>query len=391
MKKNVQEALTIILDSIKPKPSQTVFLNESLGRVVFSDITAKSDYPCTNKTAMDGYAIVYKNKDKPLKEVFDIKQFDENSAFRLNTGNDIPTICDCVVEVELVETNNGYIKLSKNVEQYRNFVFAGSEIKKGEVVIKKGELINEQKLALLAYIGEVLIEVHQKPIVGIITTGDEVVFPGTNTQKSSVYNTNYFYLSSFVKKLNADCVYFGHIKDDIDDLIQAYNYALSRCDVVVSTGGSSKGTKDFTKKVFEALKIDIKFDETTVKPGKPLIFGNLDDKLVFGMPGWPSSLVVNTQVFLKPALKKLSGLNNYENTIYYVSTTKPMHSRLGKDYFNRAVLTYTNNGLFVEPLESQDTSNFFSMAKANCLVWLDASIGNVEKGMLLPAITIDQN
>ncbi|HHS48665.1 MAG TPA: molybdopterin molybdenumtransferase MoeA, partial [Desulfurella acetivorans] len=337
------------------------------------------------------YAIVYKNKDKPLKEVFDIKQFDENSAFRLNTGNDIPTICDCVVEVELVETNNGYIKLSKNVEQYRNFVFAGSEIKKGEVVIKKGELINEQKLALLAYIGEVLIEVHQKPIVGIITTGDEVVFPGTNTQKSSVYNTNYFYLSSFVKKLNADCIYFGHIKDDIDDLIQAYNYALSRCDVVVSTGGSSKGTKDFTKKVFEALKIDIKFDETTVKPGKPLIFGNLDDKLVFGMPGWPSSLVVNTQVFLKPALKKLSGLNNYENTIYYVSTTKPMHSRLGKDYFNRAVLTYTNNGLFVEPLESQDTSNFFSMAKANCLVWLDASIGNVEKGMLLPAITIDQN
>jgi molybdopterin molybdotransferase len=389
MKKNVQEALKIILDSVKAKPPQTVFLNESLGRVVFSDITAKSDYPCANKTAMDGYAILYKNKDKPLKEVFDINQFDENSAFRLNTGNDIPSICDCVVEVELVEKNNGYIKLSKNIEQYRNFVFAGSEIKKGEVVIKKGELINEQKLALLAYIGEVLIEVYQKPIVGIITTGDEIVFPGTNAQKGSVYNTNYFYLSSFVKKLNADCIYFGHIKDDIDDLIETYTYAVSRCDVVISTGGSSKGTKDFTKKVFEALEIDIKFDETTVKPGKPLIFGRIKDKLVFGMPGWPSSLVVNTQVFLKPALKKLSGLANYENTIYYASTTKPMHSRLGKDYFNRGILTYINNSLLAEPLESQDTSNFFSMAKANCLVWLDASIGDVEKGMLLPVIMID--
>jgi molybdopterin molybdotransferase len=389
MKKNVQEALKIILDSTKTKPPQKVFLYESLGRVAFSDIPAKSDYPSTNKTAMDGYAIVHKNKDKPLKEVFVINQFDENSTFRLNTGNDIPNICDCVVEVELVEKNNGYIKLSKNVEEYRNFVFAGSEIKKGEVVIKKGELINEQKLALLAYIGEVLIEVYQKPIVGIITTGDEVVFPGISAQKGFVYNTNYFYISSFIKKLNADCIYFGHIKDDIDDLIETYNYALSRCDVLVSTGGSSKGTKDFTKKVFEALKIDIKFDETTVKPGKPLIFGSIKDKLVFGMPGWPSSLVVNTQVFLKPALKKLSGLAKYENTIHYASTTKPMHSRLGKDYFNRGILNFINNSLLVEPLESQETSNFFSMAKANCLAWLDASIGDVEKGMLLPVIIID--
>lgn len=390
MKKNVKEALEIILNCTKPKPAQTVFLSESLGRVVFSDITAKSDYPLTNKTAMDGYAIVYKNKDKLLKEVSDVSQIDENSAFRLNTGNDIPPFCDCVVEVELVEKNgNGYVKLNKNVEKFRNFVFAGSEIKKGEVVIKKGEFINEQKIALLAYIGEVLVEVYQKPIVGIITTGDEVVFPGKNTKKDYVYNTNYFYLSSFVKKLNADYIYFGHIRDDIDNLIEVYSYALSRCDVLVTTGGSSKGTKDFTKRVFEALKIDIKFDETTVKPGKPLIFGCLSDKLIFGMPGWPSSLVVNTQVFLKPALKKLSGLTNYENTIYYAQTTKPMHSRVGKDYFNRATLTYNNNSLFIEPLESQETSNFLSMAKANCLVWLNSTIGDVEKGALLPVIVID--
>ncbi|OSS42743.1 Molybdopterin biosynthesis protein MoeA [Desulfurella amilsii] len=389
MKKNVLEALEIVLDCSKTKPSQTVFLSDSLGRVACIDILAKSDYPCLNKTAMDGYAIVYKNKDKPLKEVFDINQFDENSAFRLNTGNDIPQICDSVIEVELIEKHDGYIKLSKNVEKYRNFVFAGSEIKKGEIVIKKGELINEQKMALLAYVGEVLIEVYQKPIVGIITTGDEVVFPGATAQKGSVYNTNYFYLNGFVKKLNAECIYFGHIRDNINELVETYRYALSRCDILVSTGGSSKGTKDFTKKVFEALGIDIKFDETTVKPGKPLIFGNLGDKLVFGMPGWPSSLVVNTQVFLKPALKKLSGLTNYKNAIYYASTTKSMHSRMGKDYFNRAILTYNNKGLFIEPLESQDTSNFFSMAKANCLVWLDASTGDVENGTLLTVITID--
>ncbi|WP_291490277.1 molybdopterin molybdotransferase MoeA [Desulfurella sp.] len=389
MKKNVLEALEIILGCVKPKPSDMVYLNESLGRVIYTDIIAKSDYPSSNKTAMDGYAIVYKNKDKPLKEISDYANLDENCALRLNTGNEIPEIFDCVVEVELIEKDGDFIKIKKNIEQYRNFVFSGSEIKKGEIVLKKGELINEQKRALIAYLGEVLIEVYQKPIVGIITTGDEVVFPGFNSNSDKVYNTNYFYLEGFIKKLNAECIYFGHVKDDPDDLIKIYNYAISRCDILISTGGSSKGTKDFTKKVFQELEIDTKFDETTVKPGKPLIFGQLKDKLIFGMPGWPSSLVVNAQLFLKPALKKLSGYTNYKNKIYFAKTIKPMHSRIGKDYFNRAIYAYTEDGIFVEPLENQDTSNFFSMAKANCLVWLDTNIGNVEKGTLLPIIIID--
>ncbi|SDC44941.1 molybdopterin molybdotransferase [Desulfurella multipotens] len=389
IKRNVLEALEIILECIKPKPSQMVYLNESLGRVIYTDIIAKSDYPSSNKTAMDGYAIVYKNKDKPLKEISDNANLNENCALRLNTGNEIPEIFDCVVEVELIEKDREFIKIKKNIEQYRNFVFAGSEIKKGEIVLKKGELINEQKRALIAYLGEVLVEVYQKPIVGIITTGDEVVFPGFNINNGSVYNTNYFYLEGFIKRLNAECIYFGHVKDNLDDLIKIYEYAISRCDVLVSTGGSSKGTKDFTKKVFQDLGVDIKFDETTVKPGKPLIFGQLKDKLIFGMPGWPSSLVVNTQVFLKPALKKISGYINYQNKLYLAKTTKPMHSRIGKDYFNRAIYTYSDDGLIVEPLENQETSNFFSMAKANCLVWLDSNIGDVAKGSLLPIIMID--
>lgn len=388
MKKNITDALEIILDNTKTKPSQKVFISDCLNRVAYEDIISKADYPSSNKTAMDGYAIVYKNIGKNLKEVFDISEFDENSALRLNTGNDIPSLADCVVEVELIDKSNGFVNVKKNVEQYRNFVYAGSEIKKNEVVIKKGELINEQKRALLAYLGEVLISVHQKPIVGIITTGDEVIMPGEDTNKNLVYNTNYFYLEGFVNKLNAECVYFGHVKDDVEELVKAYEYAISRCDVLISTGGSSKGTKDFTKKVFNELKIEIKFDETTIKPGKPLIFGTLGDKLIFGMPGWPSSLVVNCQVFLKPCLKKLMGLSQYRNKIYYAISTKPMHSRVGKDYFNRAILTYDKN-LIIEPLDFQETSNFFSMSKANCLVLLDSSVGDVAKGSLLPLIMID--
>lgn len=388
MKKNITDALEIILDNTKTKPSQKVFLSDCLNRVAFEDILSKSDCPSSNKTAMDGYAVVHKNIGKSLKEVFDISEFDENSALRLNTGNDIPSLADCVVEVELIDKSNGFVNVKKNVEQYRNFVYAGSEIKKNEVVVKKGELINEQKRALLAYLGEVLINVYQKPIVGIITTGDEVVMPGEDPAKNLVYNTNYFYLEGFVKKLNAECVYFGHVKDDVDELVKTYEYAISRCDVLISTGGSSKGTKDFTKKVFNELKIEIKFDETSIKPGKPLIFGTLGDKLIFGMPGWPSSLVVNCQVFLKPSLKKLLGLSQYRNKIYYAITTKPMHSRIGKDYFNRAILRYDKN-LIIEPLDSQETSNYFSMSKANCLVLLDSSVGDVAKGSLLPLLIID--
>ncbi len=388
MKKNVEEALKIILDNTPVKPHQKVYLNESLGRVAYSDILAKSDYPSSNKTAMDGYAIVYKNKDKPLKEVFNVEDFNETCALRLNTGNDIPLLADCVVEVELVEKKDGFIFITKNVEKYRNFVFSGSEIKKGDIVIQKGELINAQKRALLAYFGEITLDVYQKPIVGVITTGDEVVMPGESTNSNMVYNTNYFYLDGFIREQNAYCIYFGHVKDDIDELIKTYQYALSRCDILISTGGSSKGTKDFTKNVFEALGIEIKFDETTIKPGKPLIFGVLGEKQIFGMPGWPSSLVVNAQVFLKPAIKKLSGLSRYTNDTFYAKTTKPMHSRIGKDYFNRAILRYDKH-FVIEPLDSQETSNFISMAKANCLVHLDAFVGDVEEGTLLPLIMID--
>ena len=385
-----QEAAEIILNSTNSKPiSEEIYINDSMGRICSKDIFSKINIPTFTRSAMDGYALVF-GKDSRYREVKNHKELKKGCCIRINTGFPIPETADAVVEIEKTkQKDNDYIEIDGNIQKERNFTKIGTELKKGEILAKKGEIITARKKSLLAYAGFVTLNVYQKPIVGIITTGDEVVFPSCNLPQDSVYNSNFFILDSLVKKWHAQTIYFGHTPDDKAIFKERLLYALSRCDIVVTTGGVSKGTKDYTKGILKEIGADILIEKSTIKPGKPAAFAVYDDKYIFALPGWPAALYTVAYIYLKPFIMKFAGLDSYKTQFLYGILDDDMHSQKDKDYFNRINAQNKDGVFYLKSAGSQKTDNFFSIANSDGLVWIDTKKEDCVKGSRLPFTLFD--
>jgi len=384
------KAVKIILDSVKVKNiSEEIYVSDSLDRVCFENIYSNIDIPSFTRSAMDGYAVVFKEGCNKYEITEEENKLKSGKCIRINTGFPVPNIADAVVEVEKTDIKDGFIIIKEKIEPERNFTKIGSELKKGELLVKNGEHITAKKRALLAYAGIVTLSVYQKPIIGIITTGDEVVFPSCNLPKHSVYNANFFILDGLLKKWGANCIYFGHIPDEKDVFKERLEYALERCDIVLTTGGVSKGTKDYTKDTLQNIGANILIDKSTIKPGKPAAFATYKDKYIFALPGWPAALYTVAYIYLKPFILKFSGFKDYENKFFEGILDEDMHSRIGKDYFNRVFVEKRNGNFYLKNTKSQKTDNFYSISQADGLVWLDTELEDKTKGSKLPFIFLD--
>ncbi len=386
----VEDALRVILQNTKIKNiSEEVYIDEIVNRISFEDVKSNVEFPSFNRSAMDGYAVIFGNNKKQFRIVDNIDDFTKGCCIRINTGFPIPDAADSIVEIEHTKSENGQLYLDIDLEKNRNFTYKATEVKIGDILVKKGERISIRKAALLAYCGIVRAKVYQKPIVGFITTGDEVVFPGDEIPKNKVYNANYFILKELLKKWGAQPIYFGHIEDKKEEIKEKLSYAVKRCDIVLTTGGVSKGSRDYTKEILNEMEAEILFLQTTIKPGKPAAFGKIDDKLIFALPGWPAALYTTAYVYLKVLIQKMSGLSGYKNSMYLCKLAENMHSKKGKDYFNRVFLSYEDNEFHCKSAGSQKTDNYYSVAKADGLLEIDESKGDVEKGSRLYFLPFD--
>ena len=384
----VSDALNLIEENTIPVDGfEFVYVYDVLNRVAYEDVMSPVDVPDFLRSAMDGYGLVGNCSEYKLVE--NNYELEDCTCIRINTGFPIPEKVWAVAEVEIVETKDGYLRLLKSVEKKRNFTVKGVELEKGQVILREGERISVRKRALLAYCGINLIKVRRKPIVGIITTGDEVIFPGSVKKENSVYNANYFILDGLVKKWLCTPVYFGHVKDDLHELKEAMFYAFDRCDFLITTGGVSMGSRDFIKLILSDFSdTEILFDKTTIKPGKPAILAKIENKMFFGMPGWPSALYATAYVYLRPILSKLTGLEKRQNNFTCV-LSEPMKSKEGKYYFNRVNLDFENGVFYAQSSGSQKTDNFYSTAIADGFVGIEEEKGSLETGRRLPLIIFD--
>ncbi len=384
-----KEAIEIILNSAEINNTyEEVYVSNCLERVCSEPVKSKIDIPTFTRSSMDGFAIAF-GKDNRYKILSEKDGLTAGECVRVNTGFPIPKGADAVVEIEKTEIINDTITTKDVIEPERNFTKRGSELKKGDILVDRNEKINIRKRALLAYAGVVSLKVFRKPTVGIITTGDEVVFPGCDAPKNSVFNSNFFILDGLVKKWGVNTVYFGHIPDEKGLFEERLLYALYRCDIVVTTGGVSKGTRDYAKDVLNRIKAEVLFDKSTIKPGKPAAFASYKDKFIFSLPGWPAALYTTAYIYLKPFLLKISGNSSYDNTVLEGIVDEDMHSRKGKDYFNRVKINYRKGEFHLTSAGSQKTDNYLSIAEADGLVWLDTEIGDKKKGSRLPFIFFD--
>lgn len=316
-----ENALNMVLSKAQPTQSETIAFDAALGRVLARDVVSDMDMPPFDKAAMDGFAIRESEINQELTIIETIaaghtpeKEVTSGTAARIMTGAPVPKGADFVIQVELSETtcNNMVVFAGK---PKNNIIPQGSDVKTGDKVLHKGQKLDARHMAVLASVGATTIEVYKRPVVGIITTGDEIVEPDQKPSNSQIRNGNGYQMVAQVNLLGARADYFGIVKDNYNDTRKAIEKGLESCDVLLLSGGVSMGEFDFVPKILAELGIEILFDKLAVQPGKPTTFGVKDNQVVFGLPGNPVSAFIQFEILVKPFLNQMMGYENPGKTI----------------------------------------------------------------------------
>ena len=397
MKITRDDAKKVILDSVCLKSMEVVTLENAYNRILAEDIFAKYDIPKSDKSAIDGFSFCMEGiKSYPVKLKITAeskagdrreKEVKEGEAVFVMTGGVIPKGADTAVRIEDTQVTGDEVVIKKSPKKGDLINFAGSEITKGEVILQKGQMLDYKKVSLLANLGYYLIKVYTKPKIGIIVTGDEVKEPWEESDKAGVKNVNLYILKGMLNDF-ADITYYGKVKDDPKSMASLFSSALKENDILLSSGGASKGKYDFTKDIAAKIGLDVRFTTTNIRPGRPLIFGQKGEKLFFGLPGYPSALLANAYDFLLPAVKKSGGLKEYKNKTVQAAAKEAIRSKEKRVDFVRVNLEYENGRIFAKNALSQQTSNFLSMSKSDALAIIDEKRGSVKEGELIDIIFI---
>ena len=319
---SLDTARGIIEAAIRPiERVERVPLLEARGRVVAADIVSEADVPPFSRAGMDGYAVrsedtVGASRSAPrilrtIEEVFTGQvprhAVGAGQCSAVATGAPMPEGADAVVIVEEVEADaGGAVQVFAPVQPRQNVGRQGADIRKGQVVLQAGDVLNASRLGALAALGLAAVGVRDRPRVAILSTGNEIVDAGQPLAPGQIYDINKVTLASVVAEHGGQPVLYRTAVDRLDELSRAVDECLAQ-DVLVFSGGSSVGERDLILDVITA-KGEILFHGIAVKPGKPTAFGRIGGKLVFGMPGYPTSCLSNAYILLAPALRRMAGL-----------------------------------------------------------------------------------
>ena len=317
-----EDALKLILENVKPvEQREKVGIEELVGRVLAEDVQANIFVPPFDRAAMDGYAVKAEDtygatstKPKVLRLVGVLsagkradKVVGKGECVEVATGSPIPAGADAVVMLEFTEKVGEEVHVFKPVYPGANISPVGEDIRRGEIVLKDGEFLTPAKIGVLASLGRREAYVYRKPRIAIVPTGAEVKEPGSRLGEGEIYDVNSYTLISVLSQNGAIPVRFPPAPDVFDELGKLVKILVKEYDMVVFSGGSSVGEYDLLAQVVEKFG-RILFHGVQIKPGKPTLFGLVDGKPIFGMPGYPTSCLSNAYLLLIPAVRKMARL-----------------------------------------------------------------------------------
>ena len=398
-----EEALNSILSRIRPLGLEKVPLLESLERIIGEDIYARRDVPPLDNSAMDGYALKFEDiressKDHParVKVIEDLpagfvskKTIEKGQAIRIMTGAPIPSGADTVIPVEETEREEGFALILKAGSSGENIRRAGEDVKKGHRVISQGDMIRPAEVGMLASVGRSSVVVYQKPVVAILCTGDELVDIDENLDESKIISSNSYTLAAQVRECGAVPVQLGIAKDRKEEIREKLRQGI-RADVLISSAGVSVGDYDFSKDALDDLGMEMVFWQVSMKPGKPLAFGTLQGKPVFGLPGNPVSSMVSFEEFVRPSLLKMMGHRQIFRPVVEAVLQEEIKKTAGRRHFIRAFVSLKEGAYFATTTGDQGSGILMSMLKANGLIMIPeeqeiAKIGEKVRVQLLDA------
>ncbi len=381
-----EEAQRAIASHFQPPAlgEEEVVLLEAYNRVLAEDVVSTLDIPPFNRSTVDGYAVkaedtfgADENQPSVLK-VSGVVNIGEQPQVKVGkgetveivTGAPIPDGADAAVMVEDTEREDSELRVFSPVKPNENVMKRGSDIKKGEAVLKKGQLLGSSEIGALAALGLTSVKVSRVPMVAVLSTGGEIAEPGKPLPEGKIYDINAYSISTAVLESGGKPVYFGVVADDKAALSKALHAALASADMVITSGGVSVGPRDYTPQIVDSLgKPGIVVYGIAVKPGKPTTVGFVGDKPVFSLPGHPTSALLIFYLLARPLIQQLAGRPVAAMKTVRAAAGSRMFSAKGRRTFVMVRLMFDKScRLIAEPVESGASGAITTLAKADGFV-----------------------
>lgn len=390
----VDDAIQIVQQQTTRLPLERVSLAESMGRVLGENIIADSDLPPFDRSQMDGYAVLASDVQRtPVK----LRIAGESAAgrgwhntmkpgeaVRIMTGAPVPAGADSVQQVELTREAAGSteVEILEAVTLGRSIVTRGSEIKAGTTVLNAGEVISAARLAVLASFGYAEIQVGSHPKVAVLATGSELVSVDQIPGQDQIRDSNNFTIAAYAKLAGARVECLPLAGDDTNLLKRQIAEAAARSDVVITSGGVSVGTYDFTKPALRELGAEFFFERVALRPGKPTVFARLPNgALFFGLPGNPVSVSVTFNLFARTALLAMQGATEPLLRQATAVLARGVKGAIARQSYLPAQLSTSDEGiLMAAPLKWGGSSDFVGFVRATSLIIVPPDAEVVEAG-----------
>ncbi|NIU38797.1 molybdopterin molybdenumtransferase MoeA [Candidatus Bathyarchaeota archaeon] len=383
----VDDALGLFLEELKPTRLgiDHIPINEAWQRVAAENVSAPSDLPLFERSAMDGYALIASDtfgasEFKPtLFELTEKDSVDKGEAKQIWTGGMIPKGADAVVMLEHTSKTEGGISVIVAVTPGENISKRGEDIRKSEIAVKAGTRLLPQHLGLLAGLGITHINVVRKPKVALLSTGNELVELGQKPRLGQVFNVNDTILSAICQQIGAETINLGIARDDLGKIKDRITEGVKQADAVITTGGTSVGHADLVPTAVNNLgKPGVIVHGIAMRPAMPTALAIVRGKPVFILSGYPVAAMFGFEVFVRPVILRLLGIEDENRPMLKARLTRRVASALGRRVYLRVRVFKERSEFFAEPIRTKGSGVLSTMTKANGYVVIPENRNGLE-------------
>jgi molybdopterin molybdotransferase len=406
--KSVPRHLEDVLDRIRPLPPFEQHLLDAHGHRLAQDVSAPRNVPLFDNSAMDGYAVrlidvLGADDERPAVLTVDFEtpagappgpELDPGACARIMTGAPIPPAADAVVPVEWTDgAAQGVVRIHRAPQPGEHIRRGGEDVRAGQTLLTAGTLLGARQIGLLAAVGIDLVLVRPSPRVVVISTGSELVEPGTEPGPGQIHDANGFTLVAAAREAGATAYRVGVVADEGQNLLSTIEDQLVRADLVVTSGGVSVGAYDVVKAVLSTLGTVV-FERVAMQPGMPQGFGVIgpDETPIFTLPGNPVSAYVGFELFVRPAIRRMLGCADLHRPTVEAVCTKAVESPPGRRQFLRgyAQAVGPDGRVEVRPVGGAGSHLMGGLVQANCLITVPEESTAVEPGELVSIIVLEE-